>query len=52
MEFSEANASVFSQLVFVGFLIFLANEFVFKAKKAKKARIAEAIEYKKEAGIA
>ena len=52
MEFSEANASVFSQLVFVGFLIFLANEFVFKAKKAEKARIAEAIEYKKEAGIA
>lgn len=52
MEFSQSNASVFSQLLFVGFLIFLANEHVFKAKKAEKARIAEAIEYKKEAGIA
>lgn len=52
LEFSEANTSVFSNLFFVGFLIFLANEHVFKAKKAEKARIAEAVAYKKEAGIA
>lgn len=52
MEFSEANSSVFNMLFFVGFLIFLANEHVFKTKKAEKARITEAIEYKKEAGIA
>ena len=52
MEFSEANSSVFSQLLFVGFLIYLANEHVFKYKKAEKARIQEAVEYKKEAGIA
>ena len=52
MEMSEANSSVYSQLLFVGFLIFLANEDVFKKREAEKNRIAEAIEYKKEAGIA
>ena len=52
LEFSEANASVFNMLFFVGFLIFLANEDTFKKKKAEKARIEEAIAYKKEMGIA
>ena len=52
LEFSEANASVFNMLFFVGFLIFLANEDTFKKKKAEKARIEEAIAYKKELGIA
>ena len=52
MEFSEANSSVFSQLLFVGFLIFLANEDVLQNRKAEKARIQEAADYKKEAGIA
>ena len=52
MEFSESNSSVYSQLLFVGFLIFLANEDLFKRRKAEKDRIAEAIAYKKEAGIA
>jgi len=52
MEFSESNSSVYSQLLFVGFLIFLANEDLFKKRKAEKDRIAEAVAYKKEAGIA
>lgn len=52
LEFSEANTSVFNMLFFVGFLIFLANEHVFADRKAEKDRIAEAVAYKKEAGIA
>lgn len=52
LEFSEANASVFNMLFFVGFLIFLANQDILKKRKAEKARIQEAIDYKKEAGIA
>lgn len=52
LEFSEANTSVFNMLFFVGFLIFLANEDVLKKRKAEKARIDEAIAYKRELGIA
>ena len=52
LEFSEANASVFNMLFFVGFLVFLANEDVWRKKKAEKARLGEAIAYKKEIGIA
>ena len=52
MEFSEANTSVFNMLFFVGFLVFLANEDVLRKKKAEKARIAEAIAYKQQLGIA
>ena len=52
MELSESNSSVFSQLLFVGFLVFLANESLVKNRKAEKARIQEAIDYKREAGIA
>ena len=52
LEFSEANASVFNMLFFVGFLIFLANQDILKKRKAEKARIQEAIDYKREAGIA
>ena len=52
MEMSEANSSVYSQLLFVGFLIFLANEDIFKKRQAEKDRIAEAVAYKEEAGIA
>lgn len=52
MEFSEANASVFNMLFFVGFLVFLANEDILRKRKAEKDRIAEAVAYKKEAGIA
>jgi len=52
MEFSEANSSALNMLFFVGFLVFLANEDIFRKRKAEKDRIAEAIEYKKEAGIA
>lgn len=52
MEFSEANTSLFNMLLFVGFLIFLANEDIFKKKKAEKERILEAVAYKNETGIA
>ena len=52
MELSEANSSVFSQLLFVAFLVYLANEDYFKKRKAEKDRIQEAIDYKQEAGIA
>lgn len=52
MEFSEANASVFNMLFFVGFLVYLANESVLRKRRAEKARIAEALAYKEEAGIA
>ena len=52
LELSEANTSVFNMLLFVGFLVFLANEHVLSNRKAEKDRIAQAIAYKKEAGIA
>ncbi len=52
LELSEANTSVFNMLLFVGFLVFLANEHLLSNKKAEKARIQEAQNYKKEAGIA
>ena len=52
MEFSEANTSLFNMLLFVGFLVFLANEDIFKKRRAEKNRIQEALAYKKEAGIA
>lgn len=52
LEFSEANASVFNMLFFVGFLVFLANEDLLRKKKAEKARLEEAIAYKKELGVA
>ena len=52
MEFSESNASMFNMLFFVAFLVFLANESILKNKKAEKARIEEAIAYKRELGIA
>ena len=48
MEFSEANSSLFNMLFFVGFLVYLANEDIFKKKRAEKARIAEALAYKQE----
>ena len=43
---------VILSIIYLGFLIYLANENVFKNKKAEKDRIAEAVAYKKEAGIA
>lgn len=52
LELSEANTSVFNMLLFVGFLVFLANEHLLSNRKAVKARIQEANQYKKEAGIA
>ena len=52
MEFSEANSSMFNMLFFVGFLIFLANEDIYRKRKAEKARVAEALSYKTDNGIA
>lgn len=52
LELSEANTNVFNMLLFVGFLVFLANENLLKNRRAEKARIQEAIDYKREAGIA
>ena len=47
LELSEANASVANMVLFVGFLVFLANKDVLKNKKAAKARVALAHEKKK-----
>lgn len=42
MALSEATTSVFNMLLFVGFLIWLANEHVFDNRKAISARLNEA----------
>lgn len=42
MALSEATTSVFNMLLFVGFLIWLANEHVFDNRKAINARLNEA----------
>lgn len=48
LELSEANTSVFNMLLFVGFLVFLANEHFAKNRAAEKARIELAHQMKKE----
>lgn len=40
LELSEANASFLNMVLFVGFLVFLANKNYFKIRKAELARIA------------
>jgi ribose transport system permease protein len=52
MELSEANTSVVNQTVFVLFLVFLANRYFLKKRSAEKARIAQALERKKELSVA
>ena len=52
LELSEANSAVASMTLFVLFLIYLANEHVFKIRKAEKARITLAIEKKRALGAA
>ncbi|MBR5970440.1 MAG: ABC transporter permease [Lachnospiraceae bacterium] len=42
LNLSEANASVVNMVLFVGFLIFLANEHVLKKRQAERERIAAA----------
>lgn len=42
LDLSEANASVVNMVLFVGFLVFLANETVLSRRRAEKARIEEA----------
>ena len=46
LEMSEANTNVANMILFVAFLVFLANESILKTKKAEKARIAQAHEKK------
>ena len=52
LELSEANSSVASNILFVAFLVFLANEAVFRNKRSQRERIAQAIEKKKKLGLA
>ncbi len=52
MELSEANTSVVNQTLFVLFLVFLANRYFLKKKRAEKARIAQALERKKALSLA
>lgn len=52
MELSEANTSVVNQTVFVLFLVFLANRYYFRKRKAEKARIAQAVEFRKSISVA
>jgi len=52
MELSEANTSVVNQTLFVIFLVFLANRYFFKKRRAEKARIEQALEKKRALGIA
>ena len=52
MELSEANTSVVNQTVFVLFLVFLANRYFLKKRAAEKARIAQALEKRKELSVA
>lgn len=46
LEFSDANRSLINMLVFVAFLVFLANEHVFQRRKLDKERIKLANEKK------
>lgn len=46
LELSEANANFLNNVLFVGFLVFLANKNYFKIKKAEAVRIAQAKEKK------
>ena len=52
MELSEANTSVVNQTVFVLFLVFLANRYYFRKRKAEKARIAQALEQRRIMSVA
>lgn len=52
MELSEANTSVVNQTVFVIFLVFLANRYFLKRRKAEKARIAQALEQRRIMSVA
>lgn len=46
LELSEANSNFANMVLFVGFLVFLANKNIFKIRKAEAARIALAQEKK------
>ncbi|MEA5051174.1 MAG: hypothetical protein VB021_06840 [Oscillospiraceae bacterium] len=52
LELSEANASVANMVFFVLFLVFLANQDIFRKKRAQAARVALAAEKKKALGAA
>ena len=52
MELSEANTSVVNQTVFVLFLVFLANRYYFRKRKAEKARIEQALEQRRIMSVA
>ena len=52
LELSEANSAVASMALFVLFLVYLANQNVFKIKRAEKARIALAREKMRTLGAA
>lgn len=49
LEFSEPNANLANAVLFIVFLVFLANKDIFRKKKAEAARIAQALRKKEEA---
>lgn len=52
LELSEANSSVASSVLFVLFLVFLANRYVFKKKRMEKERIAMAVAKRAQLAVA